>query len=57
MAAAQDERPRRPAGLWLQHLFVRLGVLPFLLLIAVVIFALLSSRFLAWGNLVNVGRQ
>ena len=57
MAAAQDERPRRPAGLWLQHLFVRLGVLPFLLLIAVVIFALLSSRFLAWGNLVNVVRQ
>jgi len=63
MTAASDGQP--PAGaplgrsplLWLAHVFVRLGVLPFLLLIAVVVFALMSSRFLAWGNLINVVRQ
>lgn len=38
-------------------LFVRLGVLPFLLLAAVVVFTLLSDNFLTWRNLVNVARQ
>jgi ribose transport system permease protein len=56
-AAPEQERSRRSPGLWLQHLFVRLGVLPFLLIIAIIVFALLSSRFLGWGNLVNVVRQ
>lgn len=37
--------------------FVRLGVLPFLLLIAIVIFALLSDNFLTGRNLLNVVRQ
>ncbi len=43
------------------HLFrvalVRLGVLPFLLLIAVVVFAVLSDNFLTGRNLMNVVRQ
>ena len=47
--AATTERPQqkeqlgRSAWLWAQHLFVRLGVLPFLLFIAVVAFALMTQ--------------
>ncbi len=37
--------------------FVRLGILPFLLLAALVIFALMSENFLTWRNLSNVLRQ
>ncbi|MDE0114202.1 MAG: ABC transporter permease, partial [Albidovulum sp.] len=37
--------------------FVRLGVLPFLLLIAVVVFAVMSDNFLTGRNLLNVVRQ
>jgi ribose transport system permease protein len=58
--AAAAERPqarKRSAWLWAQHLFVRLGVLPFLLVIAVVVFALMSDRFLSLQNLTNVTRQ
>lgn len=54
--AESAERPRS-LFLRLQHLFVRLGVLPFLLLIAIVIFASLSSRFYGWENIKNVLRQ
>jgi ribose transport system permease protein len=50
------ERPRS-LSLRLQHLFVRLGVLPFLLLIAIVVFAMLSSRFYGIENIKNVLRQ
>ena len=42
---------------WLQVAFVRLGVLPFLLVIAVVIFTLMSGKFLSSQNLINVARQ
>ncbi len=42
---------------WLQIAFVRLGVLPFLLLIAVVVFTLLSDNFLTGRNIMNVLRQ
>ena len=38
-------------------LFVRLGVLPFLLVAAVIVFALSSDSFLTWRNLSNVVRQ
>jgi len=38
-------------------LFVRLGVLPFLLIAALIVFTLLSDNFLTWRNLVNVARQ
>ena len=37
--------------------FVRLGVLPFLLLLAVLVFALVSDNFLTGRNLLNVVRQ
>ena len=56
-AAVDTPRPQRSLGAWAQHIFVRLGVLPFLLLIAVVIFALSSDRFLTWNNAINVARQ
>jgi ribose transport system permease protein len=46
-----------PAARWIQLAFVRLGVLPFLLLIAVVVFTLLSDNFLTSRNLLNVARQ
>ncbi len=52
--AAEGARTRRN---WLQVAFVRLGVLPFLLLIAVVVFALMSDNFLTGRNLMNVLRQ
>jgi ribose/xylose/arabinose/galactoside ABC-type transport system permease subunit len=40
-----------------QVLFLRLGVLPFLLAIAVVVFTALSRNFLTTENLINVVRQ
>lgn len=40
-----------------RYAFVRLGVLPFLLLLAVFIFALMSDNFLTGRNLQNVIRQ
>ena len=36
---------------------MRLGVLPFLLIVAIVIFALMSGNFLTVNNLLNVARQ
>ena len=46
-----------PALRWLRSAFIRLGVLPFLLVIAVVVFTLLSDNFLTQRNLLNVARQ
>ncbi|SEM71143.1 ABC transporter permease [Palleronia pelagia] len=37
--------------------FIRLGVLPVFLIVAVVVFSLLSSKFLTGQNLINVARQ
>jgi len=42
---------------WIKHAFVRLGVLPFLLVIALIVFTLLSGNFLTVNNLMNVARQ
>jgi len=42
---------------FLRSVFLRLGVLPFFLVIAIVTFSLLSDRFLAVGNFMNVFRQ
>jgi ribose transport system permease protein len=56
-AAGEAARPARSATYWIQLAFVRLGVLPFLLLIAVVVFALMSDNFLTGRNLMNVVRQ
>jgi ribose transport system permease protein len=41
----------------LQRLFVRIGVLPFLLVIALIVFNALSPRFLTSENLITVARQ
>lgn len=47
----------RPLSDGLKRLFVRLGILPFLLVIAVVVFTVLSDNFLTGRNLMNVLRQ
>lgn len=41
----------------LRQLFIRVGVLPFFLGAALIVFAFLSDKFLTVQNLVNVGRQ
>lgn len=48
--------PRAPRRL-LQDLFVRLGVLPFFLAAALVLFSLASTKFLTPDNITNVARQ
>ena len=49
---------RRPGvRVQLQRLFVRIGVLPFLLVIALIVFSSLSPRFLTSENLITVARQ
>ncbi len=53
----EHETKQRAALDWLKIGFVRLGVLPFLLLIAAVVFTLLSDHFLTGRNLMNVMRQ
>ena len=40
-----------------KFLFVRLGVLPFVLLVAIIAFSLMSDNFLSTRNIVNVLRQ
>lgn len=40
-----------------QQVFARTGVLPLLLLGAILLFTALSDRFLSWGNISNVLRQ
>jgi ribose transport system permease protein len=58
--AESTERTRSAAGRavrWAQRLFVKLGVLPFLLVLALVVFTALSKNFLTTDNLVNVVRQ
>lgn len=42
--------------LW-QNMFVNLGVLPFLMIIAIVVFSVLSGQFLTYDNLINLLRQ
>ena len=44
-------------GHLLKVLFVKLGVLPFLLIIALIVFTLMSDNFLTGRNLMNVLRQ
>jgi len=55
MSARADQAP--PLGGWWRHALVRLGVLPLLLALAVIIFSLLSPHFLTGQNLLNVARQ
>lgn len=47
----------RIIGSFCGRLFARLGALPFLLLVAVIVFATLSDNFLTGRNLLNVVRQ
>jgi ribose transport system permease protein len=42
---------------WIRKSFIGMGVLPFLIVIATIIFAILSENFLTTRNLVNVARQ
>ncbi len=58
MATLPDgDRQRRTVLQWVQLAFVRVGVLPFLLILAVIIFTALSDNFLKTQNLINVARQ
>lgn len=57
-ALPQEGRGARRTPLrWLQLTFVRLGVLPFLLLMALIVFTAMSDNFLTGRNLMNVVRQ
>jgi ribose/xylose/arabinose/galactoside ABC-type transport system permease subunit len=56
-APRQDGGGGRGPLYWLRLTFIRLGVLPFLLLLALVIFTLMSDNFLTGRNLMNVVRQ
>jgi ribose transport system permease protein len=47
----------RSFGFRSRQLFVQLGVLPFLLVVAMIVFASLSGNFLTGQNLLNVARQ
>jgi ribose transport system permease protein len=59
MNAAEDRvsAESRSATVWLKVVFIRLGVLPFLLVIAIIVFTLASENFLTVNNLTNVVRQ
>ena len=55
--APMTDTARGAAANPLRRLFVRLGVLPFFLAGALIVFTILSDRFLTVDNLVNVARQ
>jgi len=42
---------------WLKKTFVKVGVLPFLLIVLVVLFSLASQRFMTVSNMITMGRQ
>lgn len=48
---------RRSLATWLKIAFVRLGVLPFLLVFFVIVFSFMSNRYLTGENMMNVARQ
>lgn len=45
------------AGTTLRNLFIRLGVLPFFLVVALIVFSLASNKFMTFANMTNVARQ
>jgi len=59
MSPVTDDRPTLGPSLIapVRALFLAVGVLPFFLVIALVVFALASPQFLGLDNLVNVARQ
>ena len=52
--SAREEAPKDHP---LRRIFIRVGVLPFFLGIALIVFTIMSDKFLTVQNLVNVGRQ
>ena len=56
-SGVDTDQPRRGANYWLKHAFVRLGVLPFLVVLALIVFSTMSDNFLTVRNLTNVVRQ
>lgn len=56
-STAEEGEAKKAIGTTARALFIRLGVLPFFLLGALIIFTGLSDRFLTVDNLVNVFRQ
>jgi ribose transport system permease protein len=59
MSASETETgsPRRGPDYWAKWAFVRLGVLPVLVVLALVVFTAMSDNFLSVRNLTNVIRQ
>jgi ribose/xylose/arabinose/galactoside ABC-type transport system permease subunit len=57
MTTIAEDKPAGSASVVLKRIFVRLGVLPFLLVLALVVFSIMSRQFLALDNLTNVVRQ
>ena len=51
------EKTENRAVTMVKKMFIKLGILPFLLIIAVILFALMSDNFLTGRNLMNVLRQ
>ena len=56
-SGVETGQPRRGVNYWLKHAFVRLGVLPFLVVLALIVFSAMSDKFLTVPNLTNVVRQ
>ena len=48
---------KKRASDWIKSVFFRVGVLPFFLCIALIVFTAMSDRFLTGQNLLNVARQ
>jgi ribose transport system permease protein len=58
MSTGPGRAPARAGGVpFVTPLFIRVGVLPFFLVLGLIIFASLSRQFLTVDNLVNVARQ
>lgn len=56
-AAAAEERPAVSPIRTLKTIFIRLGVLPFFLIAALIIFTIASRQFFTLDNITNVARQ
>jgi ribose/xylose/arabinose/galactoside ABC-type transport system permease subunit len=56
MTAVESNRKHRVVY-WMKTAFVTMGVLPLLLVVAIVVFSLISTNFLTIDNLKNVTRQ
>lgn len=57
LTASPELAVGRKAANWAKAIFLRLGVLPLIMVAAIVIFSVLSDNFLTGRNLINVLRQ